>query len=346
MKILFVTATSHNLRPYGDVSARYRAYNPACALAQLGHTTLIVSARELTASLPILDRFDAVVYHRPHFNIELVPALHRFSSTRVVAADFDDLLFVPQYATYAPDVRKDISNMPAILNSFMSINAAAGIFSRYSLSTEPLKTEVAKTFPGSAAAVIHNALPLHEQGHATMHRQLNPWRERKFLFGYFPGTPTHARDFSTIAEPVVERLNRGGAAMLWVGPEADAIPALKKCKNIVTLPAQPYQKFIKLVAQCKYTLAPLEPTPFNNAKSCIKFMESALCGSITLGTPIPDIDRFSSDMLIKCKNPEEWEKSLINLREDPPDIEKCLASLLPSFDPHTQARRLEELLAQ
>lgn len=71
-----------------------------------------------------------------------------------------------------------------------------------------------------------------------------------------------------------------------------------------------FHELPNLMAKSKFVLGPLEDTEFNQCKSGLKFFEAALSGCTVIGSPIPDIDRFESILLRKCKTAEDWHAAL------------------------------------
>jgi len=115
---------------------------------------------------------------------------------------------------------------------------------------------------------------------------------------------------------VVDFLQETGHRLLLVGPLALPPRFERVADRIERRPLMPFHRLPEVMAQCRRVLAPLEDSPFTRAKSGIKFFEAVLAGCDVLATPIPDVDRFSSPLLRKCRAVDEWRDAL----SEPPDL--------------------------
>lgn len=336
MKILFISATTRTERPWYDPAARYRCYNLADELAQRGHKTLVVAQKTYEANAGKLDHFDIYVFHRPIFTETLARSIGALKRNHLLIADYDDLVFDSGKVSqvYGPE-----TNHAKQTEAFKRMNlvaAAAALFDNFVLSTDPLKEAVNRLFNPARSLVVHNGLSKSWCDQCRIYRLHSPFESRKYIFGYFPGTGTHARDLGPILNMLLSCLRIRKEAMLLQGMYD--LPDYAR-DVIEKRPLISFLKYPHNLCQCKYVLAPLEENDFNKSKSAIKFMEASQCGCVTLATPIPDIDRFESDLLVKCRNRNEWEKAVTNLPPPPSDVEASLRHLEGTVDIAEEAER-------
>jgi len=104
--------------------------------------------------------------------------------------------------------------------------------------------------------------------------------------GYFSGTPTHAKDFA-VAEHALARLLAENPAirLLMVGfidPGAKLAPFAERIDRHDLVD---YRRLQILQARSEISIAPLQPSPFTNCKSELKWFEAAVAGSISVTSP-------------------------------------------------------------
>jgi glycosyltransferase involved in cell wall biosynthesis len=106
------------------------------------------------------------------------------------------------------------------------------------------------------------------------------------LIMYGSGTKTHDADFR-LAAPALARLLRARTEVrlrivgdLTVPPEILVFGA-----RVERIGALPYQAFLALLGEADISIAPLEPTIFNDAKSSIKYLEAAILGVASVCSP-------------------------------------------------------------
>ncbi len=309
--VLFVSSTARNDRPFLDISTRYRCFHMADALSQRGYRCQVISQQRLQGAPEIADSFDRLVFHRPQLTDQIAERLLRWTETKRAVADFDDLIFDVKNADNTSMVRKNPSASKTVRN-FVAANAGAtGMFSLATYSTTPLKKRADELFSSSNNAVVHNALDRAQIGMSRLVRQHAGTSKRRYRLGYFSGTATHNADFAMIAEPLARALTANPRdRLLIVGPLDLPAPLGGFLDRIERLDFVPFVRLPALMAQVDTVLAPLEESPFNSCKSGLKFFEAALVGCRVVATPIPDIDRFESILLKKCKSEFEWDAAL------------------------------------
>lgn len=339
MKILYVTHTQARSRPYLDSSVRYRCYNFAEELSDRGHKAAVCSLPEFENNFSRLDGYDIYVFHRPVFNNRLARLILRLRANRLVIADYDDYSFHPAALAHLPGMMIGREGMLQQSQGLALMAACGELFDYFTVSTTPLQEAVEKFFSPKKSMALHNAVSRTMTGTYRIARKLHPWAKRPYRVGYQSGSKSHSRDFQMIAQTLANRVGNG--RILLAGPCGDGAKILKDTQvttqDLCIFPLLPMR-----TAQCQTVLAPLEWTPFAIAKSAIKFYEGALAGCFVLATPIPDMERFDSPLLIKCKTAENWDAALANLPTSQHDMAGEIARLEEEVSVRRQVDRFIE----
>ncbi|UTL89823.1 hypothetical protein [Pseudomonas fluorescens] len=337
--ILFVSWTSRNDRPYFDPSVRYRCFNFANELIKRGHSATVISQVRFQEIYRELPKYDAYVFHRPYLTQELSEFLQEHNEQDLVIADFDDLIFDVRHAELTPMVRVRGGDSKAVRSYLSKTYDAASLFNKFTLSTTPLKEHTTELFPHAESIVLSNSIDPGFLGLSRVARRTSPLANRPYALGYFSGTASHDKDFAMIAPIIAKRIINSGEKILLVGPLE--IPAcLKDLEGqVICHPLVSFHELAKTMAQCETVLAPLEDTIFTLSKSGLKFFEAVLAGCSVIATPIPDIDRFDSPLLKKCRSLEDWDLALnskIGLSDEEREAEisriENLVSVKPQID--------------
>lgn len=311
-RVLFVSHTASHERPFLDPSTRYRCFTPAAALRRRGHHTAVVSQKLFEESPHLVDDFDAFVFHRPMLTETLAEFLEARRKQPAIIVDFDDLIFDVAHSHLMPRHRFGGQSLSATAQYLAANAAACSYFASFSASTTPLVERLSRLFGARLALVTSNALEEGYAGTAASIREHTKRGPRPYKFGYFSGTASHDGDLASVAPALAEALSRfSGSRMLVLGPVAipkELLPygdRIDRRTSVVPFYHLPY-----VMAQVETAIAPLEWNDFTTCKSGLKFFEAAVVGCTVVATPIPDIDRFESPMLRKCRTEADWSSAL------------------------------------
>ncbi len=150
-------------------------------------------------------------------------------------------------------------------------------------------------------------------------REARRARPGPLRFGYFSGTTTHDEDWHFVEPAVVACLDAHPEVELWLGGHLPDSPALVPFgARVRRLPFVHWTELPALLRDVDVNLAPLAPgSRFNEAKSAIKWLEAALCATVTVATPTgPFREAIEADGAgILASGIPEWERALDDARD-------------------------------
>lgn len=150
-------------------------------------------------------------------------------------------------------------------------------------------------------------------------------QDDRVVIGYASGTRTHDQDFAMIRPVLVELMERYAQVDLWLMGPVDPGPSWGNLRERVRIfPLVPWRELPGRLAQLDISLSPLVPgNPFNQSKSEIKFMESAL---VRVPVVASSTDAFqavieSGQNGFLAASLDEWRVAISFLIENP--AERC-----------------------
>jgi glycosyltransferase involved in cell wall biosynthesis len=167
--------------------------------------------------------------------------------------------------------------------------------------------------------VIENALD-DETRHLADELRARPRRPRDhLLITYGSGTKTHNADFLEAAPALLRLLRARADVRLRIVGEL-TLPADFEtvAAQVEHLPPTPFAAYLALLAESDISLAPLENTPFNDAKSNIKFLEAAILGIPSVCSPRAHFTEIVSEGKtgLLAEGDEAWFSALSRLAGD------------------------------
>jgi hypothetical protein len=88
-----------------------------------------------------------------------------------------------------------------------------------------------------------------------------------------------------------------------------------KMEQVLTLPAVTYDQLPYWIMQCWLTIAPLSDTIFNQCKSRVKLIESAIWGVPLVASSIDDLRQCATDVLYAADE-DQWFDQLNKLKDE------------------------------
>lgn len=306
MRILFITNTSRVERPYLDPAVRYRCYNFAYDLRNIGSTADVVAMPHFT--LEMVRNYDIFIFHKPplHINVEAAVALIE-KQGKIAVADYDDLIFDPENALSSSLYLTGRATKKIVMDIFKRNLQALKLFKFVTVSTGPLAEQVLISHPGAIVKVIHNGL---NAAWVEASRMRFSHRPVPGMISYFCGTKSHDHDFAIVEEVLAELLHQDANLTLHVvGPLQFDRSRFPRSRLRITS-AVPYEDLAGLIMQSWVNIAPLENNLFNRCKSGLKYFEAAAFGVPTVASPIPDMLRFADGGIALAESADEWRDAL------------------------------------
>lgn len=174
----------------------------------------------------------------------------------------------------------------------------------------------------------------------------------------YMGTVTHAQDFRLIEEPLQRLSDEFGAnieiELIGVLSSNEELPSCCKIRAIPTDVASSYPAFVRWIQSQKpwdIGLAPLIDSPFNRAKSEIKFLDYTAMGAVPVCSDLPPyrkIGRHEDNCMLVSNKKETWFTALRRLILDRDLREKlhksAMETLLSQYTLQTMAWRRRDSL--
>jgi glycosyltransferase involved in cell wall biosynthesis len=307
-------------------SRKYRCENLAEALEKRGLRSLIVSQ-----SNPFIRQYPCTyrIYILQRVSVDdrarsLIDDLRR-SPEKSVVFETDDLVFDPQYLRYVdilptlPEAERQryIHGIGKELLTDAAVESC-------SVSTPFLRQIVERDYPGKRVFVLRNRLA-HDQlasaDRAFRDRFALRIGDGRLRVGYFSGSPSHDRDFASIADVLLDMLRTHREAVLVIVGYLVLDPRFHELKGqIERHPFVALGDLPSLVVQCDINIAPLEmDNPFCRAKSELKFFEAGILEVPTIASSTDsfrDAIRHGENGFLAADS-DEWREGLERLLANP-----------------------------
>ncbi len=357
-RILFVAGEP------GTPGATYRTLRNAAACRAAGYEAECVDIAGVNPDN--LAAADLLVLWRAGHSGHVQTMLDLAAAARTrVAFDIDDLIFQPSLAvaeiidgirtafvteaesrSYFQSMQRTLTNSDLCIATTRELAAAAGL-------QHPMVQVIPNSFDAEVARASRRAARLRGERS----------EDGLVRLGYAGGTRTHQRDFATIvpalaavladrpqARLTLFRDGRSGEGLVLVDEFPELLPFVEQIewRDMVPLADLPGE-----LARFDISLCPLElANPFCEAKSELKYFESALAGVCLVASPTAPFRRAVGDGVTGFLPPDDaaWTDTLLRLVDDPA-LRHSVArnarnDVLWRFGPRRQAELWALLLAQ
>lgn len=293
------------------------------------------------------------ILHRVAFdkNVEKTLAALR-KRNALVLLDADDFLYDPAIMRWidSPDfqdpIRADLYRRE-ILRHRATLEKCDAV----TVSTDYL-AEMLAPF-GKPVRVHRNAFNLEMLALSDQAAHQSSRAEDRVVIGYASGTRTHDRDFASIKPVLVRLMEQFSQVELWLMGAVDPDQQWGALQNRVrTFPLVPWRALPERLAQFDINLAPLVPdSPFNQAKSEIKYMEAALVRTPTVASAT---DAFSYAIRpgsngFLAASADDWQNALSSLIQNPAAREAvgqaAYEDVLTRYSPWVRGQAMRDILS-
>ena len=304
---------------------RYRCEIPQAALARVGLDCDLVDHPVVDYDA-VLPRFDVFVLHRVPWDSGLQDFVEkaRAAGKRILFST-DDLDFDPEVAEHMASAQAMSSFGRELYRKAMANQGKAlALADRVLVATPVLGAHIEARFAGKPWTLLRNAVS--DEWIRLSDDAIASGDPEGLVLGYFSGTPTHDRDFRSIATAVRDALEAVPDMRLLLVGEIEVPPELSGHRvRIEKLPLVPWRELPRLLRRAHLHLAPIEiGNPFTEAKSELKFFESGLverpCIASSIGAFLDCIDHGRNGLL--CEHPEDWRELLIEFGTGPDELRR------------------------
>lgn len=323
MHVLFVTTARFDQSPYGDGSTRYRCFNLAEELKACGHRADVSTLSEL--SFQCLDRYDIISVLRPRHGQRLQRLINLAHQKNIhLVADFDDLIFDPELANEAPLVVNGFSTIERVQQTFARHRKALKQFDEITVSTEPLRASVQQFVNDRPVTLLRNGLSRYWLAHC---ENLQIEKNELMTLTYLPGSRSHDEDFRQVQGAIAEWLQTSTQHRLQMIGDITIDANVLPVKQVHRLPPVSYFALPAIIQSSTATIAPLVSNRFNQAKSHIKFIESAALGVPVICSANSDLQTHRVEGLHIADTINDWSLALHTLSNKPEYMNRTDATL-------------------
>ena len=300
--------------------AKYRVWQKQEHFALLGTECTVVDWHKTEACHSALHEHALVIFYRVPGRapvLELIREARQLGLTTYW--EVDDLIFdIDEYknsnlATLTKTLRAEVLEGIALYRTAMLA------CDRTIASTAALADAMQKAGAGPST-VVENALDEETLRAAEAIRAgRRPRGDGSILMAYGSGTKTHDADFAVAAEALADIMRQRPEVRLRIIGDLTLPKSLFPfLDRIERLPGTGYVPYLRLLAEADLTIAPLEATLFNDAKSNIKFLEASMLGLPSVCSPRTNfrtVIRQGENGFV-AEDTAEWREALLRLIED------------------------------
>jgi glycosyltransferase involved in cell wall biosynthesis len=266
--------------------AKYRVWQKQEHVERLGVRCRVIEWHDLDACTAAAATATQAIFYRVPGTPEILALMDHLRAMNVPFVwEVDDLIF--DEALYRQN-----SNL-ADLDDELRANVLQGVVlyrrallaAGRAIASTPELAQAMRDAGATDVAVVENALDQETLDLASRIRAAR--REHDgVVVAYGSGTKTHDTDFRQAAPALLRLLQARPQVTLRIIGELTLPAAFEAfAARIETVPPVPYGQYLALLGDSDITIAPLEPSVFNDAKSNIKFLEAAILGVPSVCSP-------------------------------------------------------------
>lgn len=300
---------------------RYRVDQKVEALKALGYEVEVRPFHKLEECMQLIP-FSALVlfYRTPHWpDVKtILQECQRLSIPTIY--DIDDLVFdVEEYSRHPVLNSMKESERNAFLDGARSYGECLAACQHAIASTKTL-AEAMKKLNRGKVLVLENALDSISLRAVELAGKRPRARDSRVVIGYGSGTRSHDKDFALAAPALLRIMREHPDVHLRIQGYLNTGSEFAEFSDrIETISFLPTEAYLLSLAELDINLAPLENSVFNDAKSSIKYLESAIFGVPTVASPTQtfseDIEHGVNGFLADCD--EGWYHALNLLVSSP-----------------------------
>ncbi len=300
-----------------DGGQRYRGYNMSEYLKYAGVNSTVIKDIDVPDKIDEIFKYNILVLYRLFYSKYLDDIVNQFRNHGgIVIYDIDDYIFDESALPYLNVRGVSKSELREVIKKH---RMAMDLCDLCIVSTDALARIVSGT--GKKAFVLRNGL-----SDELIRISENAYSSRVpdgdiVKIGYFSGTATHDRDFLEAADALIYVLNRNDNVKLVIGGHLkldERFNVFIEDNRIEFLPYVHWRYLPYNLAKVDINIVPLELNAFNDAKSELKYFESAILRIPTVASPTESYQYAIENEVngFLARNTDEWIKYLEMLIKD------------------------------
>lgn len=300
---------------------RYRVDQKVEMLEHLGYDVTVVSWYDDACARRELQLHGLVIFYRvpaSEKGLELLEEARRLGL--ICFFDIDDMVFdVEEYSRNTNILHLPPEEVESLLDGGRLYCDMLKACDNSIASTDIIAARM-RHFGLKSVHVVENCLDARALDLAAeMRRRPQARPDGTVVIGYGSGTRTHDADFTTVADAILAVLRRHPEAVLAIHGYLtlpDSFDAV--ADRVFRVPFLDTDDYMRALASWHISIAPLEPSVFNEAKSNIKFLEASIMGVPSVCTPTEPfrsvIEHGRTGFLPETI--EDWTETLSRLVQD------------------------------
>ena len=303
--------------------AKYRVWQKKAHFDRIGIQSSVVDWRHWIEAVSRLQTHTLLVLYRVPLFPDMKTLISEARRLKVtVVWEVDDLIFdIELYKRNANLASVSKSERATLLHGVELYREAMMASDRTIASTATL-ARLMEEATGRPSHVVENALDREtlDFAESAMHtsRESRQDGDRIVVF-YGSGTTTHDADVAVAADAIARAMRDEPRLVFRVVGPLNLPPALRMFGDrIERRPLTDYKNYLAELARADISIAPLEPTIFNDAKSNIKLIEASIVGVPSVCSPAVEFRKVVTHGVdaYLAGTQDEWAASLLALARD------------------------------
>ena len=300
---------------------RYRVDQKVEMLEHLGYDVTVVSWHDEDGARRELQLHGLVIFYRVpalEKGLNLIGEARRLGLTCIF--DIDDMVFdVEEYSRNTNILHLPPEEVELLLDGGRLYCTMLKACDHGIASTGTIAARM-RHFGLQSVHVVENCLDARVLGLAAeMRRRPQARPDGSVVIGYGSGTRTHDADFATVADAILAVLRRHPEVVLAIHGHLTLPDSFDTVADrVFRVPFLDADDYMRALASWHISIAPLEPSVFNEAKSNIKFLEASIMGVPSVCTPTEPfrsvIEHGRTGFLPETI--EDWTETLSRLVQD------------------------------
>ncbi len=300
--------------------AKYRVWQKKAHFDRIGVASSVVDWRNWIEAVSRLQTHTMLLLYRvPLFPDmkTLIREAHRLDVA--IVWEVDDLIFDLELYKRNANLATVSKRERATLLHGIELYREAMMASDRTIASTTTLARLMQDATGRPSHVVENALDRETLDFAAGAMRQPPRADDRIVVFYGSGTTTHDADIAVAAGGIARAMREEPRLVFRIVGPLNLPPALTPFGNrIERRPLTDYKNYLAELAQADISIAPLERTIFNDAKSNIKLIEAAIVGVPSVCSPAAEFRRVVThgvDALL-ADDEEEWAASLLALARD------------------------------